>query len=38
MPKYKLNSGEIVDTSNFSEEEENDWLYENTGDIFTYAR
>ena len=33
MPKYKLNSGEIVDTSNFSEEEENDWLYENTGDI-----
>ena len=33
MPKYKLNNGEIVDTSNFSEEEENSWLFNNSEDI-----
>ena len=33
MSKYKLNNGEVVDTSNFSEEEENDWLFDNSGDI-----
>jgi hypothetical protein len=33
MPKYKLNSGEVIDTSNFSEEEENNWLFDNTDNI-----
>ena len=33
MPKYKLNNGEVVDTSNFSEEEENDWLFDNSDNI-----
>ena len=33
MPKYKLNNGEVVDTSNFSEEEENNWLFNNTDNI-----
>lgn len=33
MPKYKLNNGEVVDTSNFSEEEENNWLFDNTDNI-----
>ena len=33
MPKYKLNNGEIVDTSNFSEEEENSWLFDNSENI-----
>ena len=33
MPKYKLNNGEVVDTSNFSEEEENSWLFNNSEDI-----
>ena len=33
MPKYKLNNGEVVDTSNFSEEEENSWLFNNSEEI-----
>ena len=33
MPKYKLNSGEVIDTSNFSEEEENNWLFDNMDNI-----
>lgn len=33
MPKYKLNNGEVVDTSNFSEEEENNWLFNNSDNI-----
>ena len=33
MPKYKLNNGEVVDTSNFSEEEENSWLFDNSENI-----
>jgi hypothetical protein len=33
MPKYKLNNGEVVDTSNFSEEEENNWLFNNSENI-----
>lgn len=33
MPKYKLNSGEVIDTSSFSEEEENNWLFDNTENI-----
>jgi hypothetical protein len=33
MSKYKLNNGEVVDTSNFSEEEENDWLFDNSDNI-----
>lgn len=33
MPKYKLNDGTVVDTSNFSEEEMESWLFNNVENI-----
>jgi hypothetical protein len=33
MPKYKLNDGTVVDTSNFGEEEMESWLFNNVENI-----